>query len=402
MFITFFDLLKQRGLKISIHEWLSLSEALDSGLCGPRLTDFYYLCRCLLIKSETDFDTFDLCFSAFFKDVQISDTIPQAVYRWLDKEVKEEALSEEGDFEKSTPRQSKSLEKLQRMLMERLEKQKEEHHGGSNWIGTDGSSEWGHSGYPPEGIRVGGGAAGCGRALQVAGERHFRDFRRDDILDSRQFQMAFRKLRQHSSRVDTARTELDMDQTIKKTSDNAGYLKLVFEKPRQNTIKLLLLFDSDGSMSRYSRLCSELFHAVSKSSHLKDVKIYYFHNCMYDHLYTDPYCSRKRWIDTDWVFRNLNSEYRLIIVGDASMNYSELLSKGGNTFGIYNEIPGLTWLQDFRTRYPKHIWLNPIPQRRWERALGAFTIRIVKDIFPMYELTIDGLETGIKRLLVSR
>jgi uncharacterized protein with von Willebrand factor type A (vWA) domain len=180
-------------------------------------------------------------------------------------------------------------------------------------------------------------------------------------------------------------------------------LKLVFEKPRQNTIKLLLLFDSDGSMLRYSRLCSELFHAVSKSSHFKDVKTYYFHNCMYEHLYTDPYCRRGRWIDTEWVFHNLGDEYKLIIVGDASMAPSELFSRGGNNYvGLYNEIPGVDWLQDFKKRYPKHIWLNPIPRHRWERAYGEYTIQAIKDICPMYELTIDGLEAGIKRLLVSR
>jgi uncharacterized protein with von Willebrand factor type A (vWA) domain len=153
----------------------------------------------------------------------------------------------------------------------------------------------------------------------------------------------------------------------------------------------------------YSSLCSRLFQAVSKSNHFKDLKVYYFHNCIYEHLYTAPYCRRGEWIDTEWALKNLGSEYKVILVGDAAMAPSELMSKGGNCYvGLYNEIPGIEWLNRFKSRYPKHVWLNPIPEREWDRTYGSRTLLRLSELFPMYELTVDGLETGIKKLLVSR
>ena len=259
----------------------------------------------------------------------------------------------------------------------------------------------GHSGYNPAGIRI--GSEGRHKtALQVAGERKFKDFRQDNILDIRQFQMAFRKLRQYSARMEGARTELDIDGTIDETCNNAGNLKLVFDKPRKNTIKLLILFDSDGSMTPYSRLCNRLFQAVSKSSHFKDLKVYYFHNCIYDHLYTTPYCRKGEWVDTSWVLNNLNSEYKVIFVGDGTMAPSELTHKGGNSvIGLYNEEPGIEWLQKFRKRYKRAIWLNPIQESDWDYVYGSISLNMIRKVFPMFELTLDGLEAGIKKLLVK-
>ena len=162
----------------------------------------------------------------------------------------------------------REFEEIMRMFRERIEEQKEKHDGGSYWIGTGGTSTMGRGGYNNQGIRVGG--RGRHRsAVQIAGERNFKDFRQDTILDIRQFQMAFRKLRQYSSRVDGERTELDIDKTIDETCENAGMLKLVYDRPRKNTVKLLLLIDSDGSMLPYSRLCNRLFQAVSKSITLR-------------------------------------------------------------------------------------------------------------------------------------
>lgn len=213
--------------------------------------------------------------------------------------------------------------------------------------------------------------------------------------------MAFRKLRQFSSKVEAQKTELDIDATIDETCDNAGMLKLVFDKPRKNTVKVLLLIDSDGSMLMYSKLCNRLFQAVSQANHFKDLKVYYFHNCIYDHLYTTPYCKRGEWVETDWVLRNLDSEYKVIFVGDAAMAPSELYKKGGNSFiGLWNEELGIDWLKKFKRRYKKCIWLNPIEKISWDWTYGSKTINAIKDVFPMFELTLDGLEAGIKKLLV--
>ena len=302
MFINFFHMLRLHGLDVSLDEWLTLMEALDQGMAENSLMEFYYLCRNILIKSETEYDKFDQAFAAFFQGIESVDDIPEELWNWLSEGERERLLEDMPDWAKAY-----DLDTLRQMFRERLAEQTEKHDGGNYWVGTGGTSPFGHGGYNPAGVRV-GGYSRHQSAIQVAEERNFRDFRQDNELDTRQFQMAFRKLRQFSTRVDTAKTELDIDQTIDATCENAGMLKLVYEKPRKNTVKLLLLMDSDGSMRSYSKLCSQLFQAVHQSTHLKDLKTYYFHNCIYDYLYTDPYIVDGRWIETNWVFQNLDAD----------------------------------------------------------------------------------------------
>ncbi|MBN7772833.1 vWA domain-containing protein [Clostridium aminobutyricum] len=396
MFLEFFYLLRAKGLTVSLNEWLALIEALDKGLAESSLLGFYHLCRNVLIKSEADYDKFDAVFAEYFKGIETPEDLPEEFWKWLNDNPRERGL-----YDRPMPDEAMlELEELLKRFRERIEEQKEKHDGGNYWIGTGGTSKMGYGGYNNQGIRTGG----QGRhksAVQIAGERNFKDFRQDNILDIRQFQMAFRKLRQYSARVEGAKTELNMEETIDETCNNAGNLKLVFDKPRKNTIKLLLLFDSDGSMMPYSRLCSRLFQAVSKSSHFKDLKVYYFHNCIYEHLYTTPYCRRGEWINTDWVLSNLDSEYKVIFIGDGTMAPYELMRPGGNSYiGLYNEEPGIEWLNKFKRRYKKLIWLNPIRKVDWDYIYGSYTLQQIKEVFPMFELTIDGLEAGIKKLLV--
>ena len=396
MFLEFFNVLRLHGLKISLDEWLVLIDALNRGMAENSLMEFYYLCRNVLIKSETEYDKFDQAFAEYFKGIESVDEIPQELRDWLSHDELERMLEDMPDWAKEY-----DLDTLRKMFRERLSEQTEKHDGGNYWVGTGGTSPFGHGGYNPAGIRV-GGEGRHQSAIQIAGERNFRDFRQDNELDTRQFQMAFRKLRQFSSRVDAAKTELDIDATIDATCDNAGLLKLVYEKPRKNTVKLLLLMDSDGSMRSYSKLCSQLFQAVNQSTHLKDLKIYYFHNCIYDYLYTDPYIIDGRWIETDWLFRNLGSDYKVIIVGDAAMSSYELTARGGNiNWYAWNNEPGLDWLKKFNRFYHKVIWLNPIKESRWTHAWGARTIQMVREIFPMFELTLNGLDKGIHKLLTN-
>nr|WP_315021909.1 VWA containing CoxE family protein [uncultured Aminipila sp.] len=396
MFLDFFYLLRARGLAVSLNEWLSLIEALNLGLAECSLLGFYHLCRSILIKSEADYDKFDAVFAEYFRGIESPHDLPEEFWKWLNQDTKERGIND-----KPMPEEAlMELEDLLKRFHERIEEQKEQHNGGNYWIGTGGTSRMGHGGYNNQGIRT-GGTSRHKSAVQIAGERNFKDFRQDNILDIRQFQMAFRKLRQFSARVEEAKTVLDVEGTIDETCNNAGNLKLVFDKPRKNTIKLLLLFDSDGSMMPYGRLCNQLFQAVSKSSHFKDLKVYYFHNCVYEHLYTTPYCRKGEWINAEWVLSNLDSEYKVIFVGDGTMAPSELLRPGGNSvIGLYNEEPGIEWLKKFKKPYKKQIWLNPIPRDDWDYVYGSYTIDIIKEVFPMFELTIDGLDAGIKRLLV--
>lgn len=398
MFLEFFYLLRAKGLEVSINEWMALVEALDKGLAKSSLTSFYYLCRSILIKSETDYDKFDQVFAEYFKNIKAADELPSEVWEWLADEEEERAIDDKGDEWSYIMRE---LQELLDLMDERLEEQKEKHHGGTYWIGTGGTSTMGRGGYNTQGIRV-GGKSRHKTALQIAGERNFKDFREDKVLDIRQFQMAFRKLRQYSSRMEMEKTELDIDQTIDKTCENAGMLSLVYDKPRKNTVKILLLIDSDGSMLVYSRLVNKLFQALNQANHFKDLQVYYFHNCIYDHLYTDPKCRYGEWVDTQWVLNNLDSEYKVIFVGDATMAPSELHSRYGNSYySLRNEEPGINWLMRFKRRYKKQIWLNPIRESEWEWVYGHKTLQDIKKIFPMFELTLDGLEKAIKKLLTK-
>lgn len=397
MFLEFFYLLRARGLSVSLNEWMMLVEAMDKGLGGSSLTGFYHLCKSILVKSESEYDKLDAVFAEYFSGIEFREDLPEEFLKWLNEDVRVRDINDKTMMDKFLL----ELDELLQRFHERMAEQKERHDGGNYWIGTGGTSTMGHSGYHESGIRV-GGEGRHKSAVQVAGERHFSDFRQDTILDIRQFQMAFRKLRQYSSRMEGDKTVLDIDKTIEETSDSGGLLKIVYDKPRKNTVKLLLLIDSDGSMMPYSSLCNRLFQAASKSNHFKDLKVYYFHNCIFDYLYTSPMCKRGDWVDTEWVLRNLDGEYKVIFVGDATMAPFELFRRGGNNvIGLFNEEPGIDWLRKFKRRYKKQIWLNPIEEQYWDNLYGRETLLEISELFPMFELTLDGLEKGIKKLLVK-
>ena len=399
MFSAFFYLLRARDLDVSLNEWMTLMEALDKGLCRASLTDFYYLCRAVLVKSEVDYDKFDGAFLEYFKDISFTDTIPPELLNWLEnpKDPKKDTF----DLDRAEENELLSGDDIQRMFRERLAEQKEEHNGGSYWIGTGGVSVFGNDGFSPKGIRV-GGSSRRRLAMEVAGERKYRDFRDDKVLDERRFQMAFRSLRQFSSRVDAPKTELDIDKSIEATGNNAGRLKLVFNRPRKNTVKLMMLIDSGGSMEYYSHLCTSLFQAVNKSNHFKDLKVYYFHNCIKANLYTSPLIRSAEMVSTDWVLANIDSEYRVIMVGDAAMAPDELLDPIYNyTTGEISPSP-LEWLRAFRAAYPRMVWMNPTQRQSWYRSYWGQSYNIIAREVDMYTLTVENLEIALKKLMVSR
>ena len=397
MFTAFFYLLKDKGLPVSLNEWMTLMEGLDKGLEHASLTGFYYLTRAVLVKTEADYDRFDQAFLQYFKGVEHIEELPKELLEWLSKPMPQAGYDKDEVDRRAAELE---LEDLRRMLEERLAEQHERHDGGNRWIGTGGTSPFGHSGYNPKGIRIGGPAKNRS-AIQIAGERKFQDFREDHTLDLRQFQVALRRLRQFSALDDGPKDVLDVDETIRETS---GQLSLVFTRERKNMVKLLLLFDSGGSMWPYSTLCTTLFQAVSKANHFKDLKVYYFHNCFYDKLYTTPACWEPNSIETEWVLKNLSSDYKVIIVGDASMAPSELLSRGGNIYywyGSENE-PGITWIRRFTARFKKIAWLNPLSPWSWEHGYGSETIDYIRREVPMYQLTVEGLEQATKALVKAR
>ena len=395
MFLTFFYLLRASGINVSLSEWLTLMEGLRMDLHDSTLSGFYTLCRSVLLHSEADFDRFDQVFLEFFKDVKHVDEVPPEMLKWLEHPeldmVELERLSEISGL---------SVVEIEKMFAERLKGQDAEHNGGRKWVGTEGYTPFGHRGKQLGGIRV-GGKSNYRSAYRVAGERKYRDWRKDNTIDSRQFQMAFRSLRQLSSNSDEPKTELDIDTTIRKTCDNAGNLSIEFTRPRKNALKLMLLMDSGGSMDYYRELCSLLFQSVSKAGRFKDLKVYYFHNAPGKRLYLDPTLDWRNSVLTEWVMNNIPSDYKVIIVGDASMSMQELLPSYNWWKSDVPENSGLALLLDLKRRYPHLIWLHPQPRPAYS-SYWTQTFELLEKHFDMYQLSIDGMTKGMKKLMVRR
>lgn len=394
MFISFFNFLRAYGLDVSMTEWLTLMEALEKGLHGSSFTGFYYLCRAVLLKSETEFDSFDQAFTAYFGEDNDKKTDIEEFRKWLEKEKREHLMG--FDEERAMENAYLSEHEIQDMYHKRMEEQKEEHNGGTYWIGTGGVSVFGNDGFGPKGIRV-MGRAEHQSAFTVAGERNFKDFRENKPLEMRGFQLAFRKLRQFAIDANTSEQEFDIAGTIRETGNNAGLLKIIYKKPRKNDIKVLLLIDSGGSMDYYSTLCSTLFHAVDHSNQFKDLKIYYFHNCISSRLFTDPRLKDASAVRTTRVLQETDGDYRVILLGDGRMNPIELFQ------GLDYRDPssGLDWFLRFKEKYSHIIWLDPAGKpasgEEW-----AITYEEIEKHFEIYPLSVEGLGKAMKRLLSNR
>lgn len=397
MFKDFFNTLKAKGLKVTLSEWLTLQEALDKGLCESSLTRFYYVARTILVKSETDYDKYDAAFEEYFKGIYSDDDLTDRMLRWLDKPEMNDMLHEmDKDYLNNVEIGHIDKDDVENKYKQRLKDQDSEHNGGSYWIGTMGKTSFGNTGGNVGGIRV-GGSTGYQSAFQVVGARRYRDFRDDRKLDNRQFQLALRKLRQFSAKLDIPKTELDIDGTIDKTCNNGGCLQIVMDRPRKNSVKLLLLMDSGGTMIPYCDLLNELFQSVHKSNHYKEVKTYYFHNCIYSHVYKTPECDNGDWIETEWMFRNLDKDFKVLIIGDAAMAPEELYAKDGNYRGPNGGYSGYEWLSMLRRKYKKIVWMNPkmsLVKAPWREAETA-----IREIFPMLPLTVEGLNDAMDILM---
>jgi len=377
-------------------------EALSVGLAESSLVGFYFLGRAVLVKSESHFDQYDVAFQKYFKGIETPEQLLDQVAQWLENPLPLKMFSEEERNELLDHLGLPDWESLKAALEERLRKQDSPHHGGNTWVGTGGTSAFGHSGFHPGGIRIGGESHGKS-AVKVASERNYKSYRNDKTLGIRQFEVALRRLRQFSTRLEGVKDQLDLDTTITETCKNAGRLKLVWTRPRKNAVKVIVLMDVGGSMTPYTKICSQLFSAVHKSSHFKDLKFFYFHNCIYDLLYSDATIDPRKALKTEDVLRSLNSDYKVVIIGDAAMAPSELMMRDGNIYwDLNNAEPGITWLQRLARKFPYNVWLNPLPEKYWEQVHGAHTLRIVRDIFPMFELTVEGLDRAIKKLMVRK
>ena len=388
MFTDFFYTLKERRVPVSITEWMTLMEALSKGYISS-LDDFYYLARAILVKSEAYYDQYDVAFQEYFKGIEAPMEITEQILSWLNDPINRMLLT----AEERAQLDSMNLDELIKELEKRLREQTEQHDGGDYWIGRGGRSPFGHSGQHPAGIRIGGGGGGRG-AMQIAQLRQFRNYRNDLTLDIRQIEVALKGLRQ-LNRIGPE-DELDLEETIDVTCKNAGEIELIWRRNRKNAAKLLLLMDVGGSMEPFAHLCSQLFSAAHASSHFKDFQYYYFHNCIYDYLYKD--IERREAVGIEHLLRTMEPDYKVILVGDASMATSELMDKHGAIYYYErNQKTGIARLKQVAEHFTHCVWLNPEAPRYWNHS----TISAIGHIFPMFELTIEGLGQAVKKLIVK-
>jgi hypothetical protein len=289
------------------------------------------------------------------------------------------------------------LDELMRRFQQTMAEQTERHDGGSRWIGTGGRSPFGHGGHHPTGLRV-GGPGGGGMAMKVMEDRQFADYRTDVTLDVRNVKLALRRLRQ-LTRSDGP-SELDIDETIDKTCREAGEIELVFRPKRKNDVRLLLLMDVGGTMDPYFEPVSRLLSALHEERGLRDFKAFYFHNCVYERVFETAQLMRKQSMTTADLLRTYGERWKLMIVGDAAMHPSELTSSRGNINPRYEtETSGLVWLDRLERHFERSVWLNPDDVQQW--AMSG-TCRTISSLFPMFPLTVDGIEQGVKALVGAR
>jgi len=386
MFLDFFYNLRTAGVPVSAHNWLALMRAMADGLHEDTLDGFYQVARCLLVPSETHYDAFDQAFGVTFRGVQAD---LSALVQNLDEWLKDPKQLQYLDPKLRAELEAMDMDTLRRELLERLEEQKKRHEGGNRWVGTGGTSPFGQGGVNPAGIRIGGKGGGRS-ALAVADARRFRAYRKDLVLDTRQIAAALRKLRTMGRK--TAEEELDLDETVDATARNCGDLEIVVRPPRKNDVRVLLMMDVGGSMDPFARLVSRLFSAAHSAGGFRELKPYYFHNCVYAQVYEDAAFTKP--IRTEEILRKYDPSWRLIMVGDAYMHPGELMMSTSNWWDGRGGPVGITWLARLADRFPHSAWLNPEPPHVWD----APTIAEIRNVYDMFPLTLAGLSDMVHGL----
>ena len=389
MFVNFFQELRIHNVPVSLREYLTLLEALDSKVIEQNVEDFYFLSRAALVKDERNLDKFDRVFSHVFKglDMMSEADLAEIPEEWL-RSLTEKFLTEE---EKAEIEALGGWEKIMEELQKRLEEQDERHEGGNKWIGTGGTSPFGANGYNPEGVRIGQKEGRHGKAVKVWDKREYKNLDDQVELGTRNIKVALRRLRRFAR--DGAPTELDLDDTIRSTAQN-GYLDIKMVPERRNKINVLLFFDIGGSMDSHIKLCEELFSAAR--TEFKNMEYFYFHNCLYEGVWKDNRRRHTEKMDTWDVLHKYPSDYKVIFVGDATMSPYEITYAGGSV-EHWNEDPGGIWLERVNQIYENCIWLNPVAERHWEYTPS---LQIVKQIMGerMFPLTLEGLDGAMREL----
>jgi uncharacterized protein with von Willebrand factor type A (vWA) domain len=383
-------MLREGGVPVSVTEFLALLEALEARIVGLSAEEFYWLARAVLVKDERYYDRFDIVFAAHFKGLEsaFETLVAELPAEWL-RRSKDLFLSDE---EKALIESLGGWDKLMETLKARLEEQKGRHQGGSKWIGTGGTSPFGAYGYNPEGVRIGQHESRNRRAVKVWDRRDFANLDDSVELGTRNIKVALRRLRKFARQG--AADQFDIDGTIDSTARNAGILDIRMVPERHNAVKVLLFLDVGGSMDDHVRVCEELFSAAR--SEFKHLEYFYFHNFVYESVWKDNRRRHAERIPTLEVMRTYGADYKLIFVGDATMSPYEILQPGGS-IEHWNEEPGSAWVRRLLASYPRHAWLNPEPEERWD---WTPSIKVTRELVDerMYALTIKGLDQAMRAL----
>jgi len=388
--IDFFMTIKKSGVNVSLKELLDLINALSKNLIKPTSQGFYYLSRSIMVKDEKYYDKFDQAYGIFFEGIEdldidfLKNEIPE---EWLRKQF-EKTLTDE---ERKNIKSLEDLEELMKKFLETYDKQRERHQGGNKWIGTGGTSPFGAYGNNPFGIRIGQDGNRNFSAAKVWDERRFRNLDDNVEIGTRNIKVALKKLRKFA-RV-SGKDELDIDETIKKTADNGGFIDIRTRAEKMNQIKVLIFFDVGGSMDPYIQICEELFSAARYE--FKNLEFFYFHNFIYEGVWKDNQ-RRNEIIDTQEIINKYGADYKVIFVGDASMGIYEVTHINGSV-EHYNEKPGEYYLKSLQNHFNKIVWLNPSDIEDWDYSQSIDYIRYLIEN-KMYPLTIEGINKAVKFL----
>jgi uncharacterized protein with von Willebrand factor type A (vWA) domain len=395
MFTRFFYELRKARVPVSLKEYLTLMEAMRAGVEAYDVEGFYHLARCTLVKDERHLDRFDQVFGQAFKGLEgaggasVEEIFAEIPEDWLRK-LAERFLTE---AEKAEVEALGGWDKLMETLAQRLAEQRGRHQGGSKWIGTAGTSPFGAYGYNPEGVRIGQDGSRHRRAVKVWDRREFRNLDDTVELGTRNVKVALRRLRKFA-RTGAAET-LDIDDTVRSTAANAGWLDLKLVPERHNAVKVLLFLDVGGSMDDHVRICEELFSAAR--SEFKHLEHFYFHNCVYETVWRDNRRRHAERIPTIDVLRTYGPDYKLILVGDAAMSAYEIVHAGGSV-EHWNPEPGQAWMQRLLATWPHAAWINPTPERLWEYSESTRILHRLMD-GRMFPLTLEGLDGAMRALM---
>lgn len=391
MFLEFFYALRKNKVPVGTMELLDLLAALQKNLANYSIEDFYYLSRSIFVKNEQYLDYFDEIFAEHFKGIErISDIENEIPIEedWIRSELERVFSKEEIEMIEAMG----GLEELIEQFKKIFEEQDERHEGGNKWIGTGGTSPFGNSGYNPKGFKIGGNQKGKRSAIKNWEKRLFKDYRGDVEINTRNFKLALKRLRNFTR--EGMEEELNLDETIRKTSQNAGYIDIVMQPEKRNTVKVLLLMDVGGSMDDHIGVCEKLFTAAK--AEFKHLKYYYFHNFIYHSVWEDNLMRFDEQTPTWDVIHKYNSDYKLIFVGDATMSPHEVMTTGGG-IDYYNKESGAIWFRRLIKHFPNFVWINPSLEGSWRYMTS---IEMIKELASdrMYPMTVDGLTDAMKIL----